>query len=830
MTQKNTAGMLNPYRVLDLTDERGLLCGKLLGDLGADVIKIERPGGDPARKIGPFYDDEPDPEKSLFWFAFNTSKRGITLDIETAAGQETFKKLVETADFIIESFPPGYMDKLGLGYSTLEKINPGIIMVSITPFGQTGPYKDYKAPDIVAWAIGGQMYTWGDADRPPVRISHHSQACLHAAGQVVVGALIALHHRQITGEGQQVDISIHESVVRTTYFTTVEWDMIKVIQQRGGRTALAGQKRVWPCYDGYVLFFYQGGARGSRHSLPFVRWMEEEGMNDDFIMGIDWDTLDLVAIPQEVLDRTAKPTGEFFMAHTKAELLEGAVKRRIQLYPVSTTKDILESRQLAAREFWVEMEHPELGTTITYPGAFVKASETPPRASRRAPLIGEHNQEIYEKELTLSKEKLLALRQAKGYPANLNEKSLRENLKKKPLAGIRIADFTWQIAGPLTGRLLADYGAEVIKIEGRRRSDPWRTMRLKDNILGINRGGGWNHDNAGKLSVALNIAHPKGIEVAKKFVAWADIVVESFAGGVMKRMGLGYEELKKIKPDIIMLSTCMQGQTGPHANHPGLGYHLTALLGFSHITGWPDREPAWPPLPYTDFIAPHLSAAAILAALDYRRRSGKGQYFDMSQYESCMHFMTPLLLDYAVNQREAMRMGNRHSDAAPHTAYRCQGEDRWCAIAVFTDEEWRSFSKVIGNPAWTNTHKFNILPTRKKNEDELDRLVEEWTINHSPEKVMNMMQAAGVAAGVLENNEDLLDHDPQLKHRHFFRELDHPEIGKHKIGRPAFVLSKSPYEERRAPLLGEHNEYALKELLGLPDDEITELVIEGVIE
>ena len=194
-------GMLSPYRVLDLTDEKGFLCGKLLGDLGADVIKVERPGGDPARSIGPFYHDEADPEKSLFWFAFNTSKRGITLDIETAEGQEVFKRLVESADFVIESFPPGYMDQLGLGYSALEEVNPGIIMVSITPFGQTGPYKDYKAPDIVAWAMGGSMYPFGNADRPPVRISHHSQAYLHASGEAAVGAMLALYYRSITGEG-----------------------------------------------------------------------------------------------------------------------------------------------------------------------------------------------------------------------------------------------------------------------------------------------------------------------------------------------------------------------------------------------------------------------------------------------------------------------------------------------------------------------------------------------------------------------------------------------------------------------------------------------------
>jgi benzylsuccinate CoA-transferase BbsF subunit len=273
----------------------------------------------------------------------------------------------------------------------------------------------------------------------------------------------------------------------------------------------------------------------------------------------------------------------------------------------------------------------------------------------------------------------------------------------------------------------------------------------------------------------------------------------------------------------------MQGHTGPYANHPGFGYHLSALAGFSHITNWPDRQPPWLG-PYTDYIAPHFNALAILAALDYRRRTDKGQYFDMSQYETGVHFLAPLILDYVVNQRVANRMGNHSSNAAPHGAYRCRGEDRWCAIAVFTDEEWQSFSKVIGNPTWTNDARFATLPARKGSEAELDRLVEEWTINRSAEEVMTMMQVAGVAAGVLQTGEDLLEHDPQLKHRRSFRELDSPEIGKYYAPGPPFVLSKSSYELRRAPLLGEHNEYALKEILGISDEEIAELVIEEVIE
>ncbi len=417
MTQQITGGMLSPYRVLDLTDEKGLMCGKLLGDLGADVIKIERPGGDLARSIGPFYRDEADPEKSLFWFAFNTSKRGITLDIETTDGQEIFKRLVANADFVIESFPPGYLDKLGLGYTALEKVNPGIIMVSITPFGQTGPYKDYKAPDIVAWAMGARMYPVGDADRPPVRISHHSHTFLHAGAEGAEGALLALQYREITGEGQQVDVSLQECVGQLL-FATPRYDAIGVIPRRGAPSDInmplaPGLKRIWPCKDGQIVWMWFGGRLAQFRNAPFIQWMDSEGMATDFLKGFDWEKFNTSAAPKEVVEQMVGPTERFFMAHTKAEILEGAAEYGVMLGIIATTNDILENPQLAARGFWVEIEHPELGTIITYPGAFALSTEAPPRVSRRAPLIGEHNEEIYEKELGLSKEEFLILKQAR---------------------------------------------------------------------------------------------------------------------------------------------------------------------------------------------------------------------------------------------------------------------------------------------------------------------------------------------------------------------------------------------------------------------------------
>jgi crotonobetainyl-CoA:carnitine CoA-transferase CaiB-like acyl-CoA transferase len=829
--EENVEGMLSPYRVLDLTDEKGLLCGKLLGDLGADVIKIERLGGDPARNIGPFYHDEVDPEKSLFWWAFNTSKRGITLDIEAADGREVFKKLVEGADFVIESFPPGYMEKYGLGYSALDRINPGVIMVSITPFGQTGPYKDYKASDIVAWAMGGVMYVTGDADRPPVRVSHHSQAYVRAGVEAAVGAMMALCYREMRGEGQHVDVSIQDCVAQSVDAVTATWDMTKVNVRRGAMPPgiNARLRMTWPCKDGYLVWMYRFGY-WAHVSRSLVNWMDSEGMADNFLKGFDWATVDQATIPQEAADRINEPTRKFFMAHTKAEFLEGASKRRIMLYPVSTTADMLESVQLAARGLWVNVDHPEFGTSIIYPGAFAYSSEASPRISRRAPLIGENNQEIFGKELGLSKEGLPILRQGKGYPAKPNRKIERESGEEKLLAGVKVADFSWALVGPLTTQIFSDYGAEVIKIEGRSRPDPRRFSGLfKDGIPGLDRSGYFNPYNTSKLGIALNLAHPKGVDVAKRLVAWADIVVENFAGGAMKRMGLGYEELRKVKPDIIMLSSCAMGQTGPHAMDASIGFQLTALSGFNYITGWPDREPASLDA-YTDYISPRFNVLAILAALDYRHRTGKGQYLDLSQYENGIHFMAPLILDYVVNQRIANRMGNRSPYAAPHGAYRCLGEDRWCAIAVFTDEEWQSFCKVIGKPAWTSDARFTTLLARKENEEELDRLIEGWTIDHSPEEVMSIMQAAGVGAGVLQTGEDLLEHDPQLRHRHFFWEFDHPETGKYRASGPCFVLSKSACELRRAPLLGEHNEYVLKEILRMSDEEIAELVVEGVIE
>jgi benzylsuccinate CoA-transferase BbsF subunit len=503
-------------------------------------------------------------------------------------------------------------------------------------------------------------------------------------------------------------------------------------------------------------------------------------------------------------------------------------------------------------------------------------------------------------------------------------------MTKKLLEGVKVVDFCRVIVGPLTTKTLADYGATVIRVESRKALGFFRTGGPEPDLSGH-----FTQWNTGKMGVTLDITNPKAVEVVKKLVAWADVVVENYAGGVMDRLGLGYEDLKKVKPDIIMLSSCMQGQTGPFAKHPGWGFQLSALSGFSNITGWPDRKPPEIGV-YTDFITPHYNVMMILSALMHKKRTGEGQYIDSAQFETGVQFVMPLVLDYEVNKRISKRTGNKLDYAAPHNAYRCQdeytwcglplftekgwtrfveslamrplpclkderfatvemrkknakeleecveawsinmtpeqvkmtidraltneekdnkevvverlrtgayspgenpvgtyrckNEERWCAISVFTDEEWRGCCKVMGKPKLADDPKYSTLLARKENEEALDDIVNEWTKDKKAEDVMNLMQEAGVAAGLVETGEDQLENDPQTKHRNFFTELDHPRLGLHRVPGSAYIMSETPVQLTRAPLLGEHNEYVFKEFLGMTDEEIVDLVVSGALE
>lgn len=402
-----------------------------------------------------------------------------------------------------------------------------------------------------------------------------------------------------------------------------------------------------------------------------------------------------------------------------------------------------------------------------------------------------------------------------------------------PLAGVRVADFCWFGAGPIYTEMLANHGAQVVRVESQSRVDGLRAAHpMPEGKFTLNVSGFYNNFNAGKLSLTLNMKHPKALEIAERLIARSDIVTENYTPGTLEKWGLTYDKLRELRPNIIVVREPMQGLEGPHRDYAGFGAVIAPLAGIAHLSGFPHRDPVGLGTNYTDYVVnPGHAFIATLAALRYRNRTGKGQIIEVAQIESSVCVVSTAILDFAVNGRVQERMGNRLSYAAPHGVYRCQGDDRWCAIAVFTDDEWQAFCRIVSaEQEWCHEERFATLEGRKEHEDALDRLVEGWTSTRTAEEVMETLQAAGVPAGVVQTGRDVLDNDPHLKARGYYVYLDHPEAGRTAYDGPGFRLSKTPGRLRSpAPLLGEHTEFVCKEVLELDDEEIAQLVMEGVL-
>jgi len=403
--------------------------------------------------------------------------------------------------------------------------------------------------------------------------------------------------------------------------------------------------------------------------------------------------------------------------------------------------------------------------------------------------------------------------------------------KKRVFEGVKVVDFTQAATGPLATKYLADNGATVIHIESRVRPDVARVSGpFKDNVSDPDMSAWFPNWSTNKLGITLNMSFPEAKEILWKLIMWGDVLVESFSPGVMGRWGVGYEGVREKRPDIVYVSTCQMGQYGPWSQFRGYGTHGAFFAGFPELIGWPDRLPSWFYVPHNDWVSVRTLAVALIGALAYRRKTGRGQHIDQAQMEAASHLLAPVLMDYAVNCRIQTRDGNRLPGAAPHSAYPCRGHERWVAIAVTTDEEWQAFCKVIGEPSWTKDPKFSTLLARKENEDDLNALVGEWTIDFLAEEVMAKMQAAGVPAGVVQTNEDLFK-DPQLRHRGHWVVMEHPRIGPYSFDAAAFKLSKTPMELKTpGPVLGQHNDYVYREILGMCDEQIEDCLVKGVFE
>jgi benzylsuccinate CoA-transferase BbsF subunit len=404
-------------------------------------------------------------------------------------------------------------------------------------------------------------------------------------------------------------------------------------------------------------------------------------------------------------------------------------------------------------------------------------------------------------------------------------------VNKKVYSNIKVAEFSWVVVGPSASRYLAEHGATVVKIESHNRLDTIRAASpFANNKPDPDTSMFFGRHNSNKLSVSINLQIPGGKQLAWKLIQWADIITENFSPGTMDKLGFGYDEVKKVKPDIIYLSSSMQGRGGPHSQYAGYGQNAVNLCGFTGVSGWPDKMPAPPQGAYTDYICTRFIGLSLIAALDYRRRTGRGLYLEQSQFESSLHFLAPPVMDYQINNHIFPRSGNRLDSAAPHGVFPCQGEDNWVAIAVMNEEQWPKLCEAMGRPALSLDTRFATLLLRKKNEAELETIIGEWTQEGKAEDIESLLLKAGVPANRVARPSDVFN-DPQLKERHYFTELAHSAMGLQKFEvQSCFILSESPREIRTpSPNLGEHNEYVFKNLLGLSDEEISEHIMGGSI-
>jgi benzylsuccinate CoA-transferase BbsF subunit len=399
------------------------------------------------------------------------------------------------------------------------------------------------------------------------------------------------------------------------------------------------------------------------------------------------------------------------------------------------------------------------------------------------------------------------------------------------LKGLRVIDFSWVGVGPRATRELAFYGAEVIRVESASRLDTFRFGGpLAPDNDGPDRSAYWANQNLDKMDITLNLSHEGAAEIVRRLVADADIVTESFAPGTMRRLGFDYDSLREIEPDVIMISMSMEGQGGPHEAYKGFGLVLQATAGITGLTSWPDRAPVGTGVAYTDWFATHLAVTSLLAALEHRDRTGEGQYIDLSQLEATIWGLDDAVLRYTATGELAEALGNRHPEAAPHGVFPCKGDDRWCAITVFTDDEWETLKGTIGKPRWADADGLSTVEGRKANEDDLEREISAWTAGQDAEDLATRLQERGVPAYPVNDSRGVQE-DPQLAARGHFWEIEHPVIGPMTWDAPAYRLSGTPaYKRDPAPMLGQHNEYVYRELLGYSEEEFIELMVSGVLE
>jgi crotonobetainyl-CoA:carnitine CoA-transferase CaiB-like acyl-CoA transferase len=852
-------GMLEGLRVVEVADETAEYVGLVLAGLGAEVVKVEPPQGAPTRRIGPFLGDEAGPERSLHFWAHNRGKRSVVLDLAAPEDVARFRRLLDSADILLDASGGAVARALGTAPAGLAALLPRRVVARMTPFGDTGPWKDFKASDLVHLALGGVMMNCGydpdpagRYDMPPVapQLWH----AYHIAGdQMAVGILAALVHRLHTGEGQDLCLAIHEAVSKNTELDVMSWVMRRApLYRQTCRHAIETPTHVptiGHTKDGRWYIATGVSVRDQTNLVPFLAGY---GMQADLeLPGAGADT------------RARNVPGSGASDEGKAHILE-IVQRFIRAFRYDTTPwreaqaagllwaplrkphENVGDAHWRARGSFAEVEHPEQGRSFHYPVSRWLSTATAWKAGRRAPLLGEDTEAV----LAATPGPRPPLTQpARPRPAGLAKVSPRG--RPFPLQGVRIFDFSWFLASAGGTRFAAALGAEVIKVEwkdnpdtrlaamapvGGREARRAATAPLK-GVTDPDMGGQFNNKNAGKSGLSLNIRHPKGLEIARRLVALSDVVAEGFSPGVLQRLGLGYDVQRALRPDIIYVQQSGMGGVGTYGRFRTIGPVAAAFAGTSEMSGLP--EPAMPAgwgYSFLDWIGAYSFASAIIGALYHRDRTGQGQWIDSSQCESGIFLKAVPVLDWSANGRAWGRIGNRspHKPAAPHGAYRCAGEDRWIAIAAFEEAEWRALARTAGRAEWLEDPRFATLKARLLHQDALDAAVTGWTLGQDAHACMGALQRAGVPAGVCQTAEDRCDRDPQLAALGWLTEVTGTRIGRWPVTEiPTRLAATPPYSggviDRGAPCYGEDNARILGELLGYSPAQVAALTEEDVI-
>ena len=780
--------MLSPHRVIDLTGQRGSFTGFMLAQFGADVVLVEPEGGRP---------------RDAYFDAYNRGKRSV---VAASAGQVA--DLAATADVVVDDGSLTF-DGAPVDLAQLRVVNPALVTVSITPWGSDGPKADWLASDLTVVAASGQMAATGDSDRPPVRISVPQTWC-HAGAQAAVGALVALEDRHHTGLGQHVDVSAQQAAAETALPAILHAPAgLAPVERVAGGAKFGSQllKWVYECADGWAIITLAFGEMIGPKVSQFMHWVYEEGGCDEATRDKNYVDLAMDIMQGretlEELERVIGVISDFALTKTKAELLEKGLADGLLLAPVSDLGDVLSSPQLAARDYWDDVDGER------HPGPIVQASGTPLARLSAAPAVGAHTAEL----------------SAEQRPAPAPAGSADPG--RRPLEGVKIVDLAWVAAAPLTTKILAHWGAEVVRVESVNRPCLLRqALGFLDDVPDQENGITWHSVNANKKVISLDLSKEESREVVKDLAAWGDILLESFTPGTMAHWGLGYDALAAINPQLIMASSCVMGQSGPYRDFAGFGNMSASVAGFFDITGWPDRLPAGPYMAYTDYTSPRFTAVALLSALDQRRQSGVGQYLDFSQMEAATHFLTPFLLDLQRGGDMITRRGNEDTEMCPHAVYPTDGSDNWIAIACQDDDQWRSLATEMRRDDLVDLS----LDDRRARVEELDEIIGNWTKGQIGAGLQIRLQAHGVNAHEVQNSGECFT-DPQLVHRRHFQWAPHALARSVAIDAMPYTLSRSAGGfDWAGPTYGEHSMQVLEDILGYEGERVAELAIAEALE